>query len=94
MARLIKTTNQFEKQLRLMGKRGKDLTKLQAIIQRLASDEPLQPRHRDHQLTGHLADFRECHIEPDWLLVYRLGTLDDKPAIFLVGTGTHADLFG
>lgn len=92
--RLIKTTNQFEKQLRLMGKRGKDLAKLHAVVQRLASDEALQPRHRDHQLTGNLADFRECHIEPDWLLVYRLGILGDKPAIFLTGTGTHADLFG
>jgi mRNA interferase YafQ len=55
--------------------------------------EPLEPRYRDHQLTGNLADFRECHIEPDWLLIYQLDTLDDKPALFLTGTGTHSDLF-
>jgi mRNA interferase YafQ len=91
--RIVKTTNPFEKQLRLMGKRGKDLAKLRAIVKRLADDEPLEPRYHDHQLTGNFADFRECHIEPDWLLIYQLGTLDDKPALFLTGTGTHSDLF-
>ena len=92
--RIVKTTNQFDKQLRLMGKRGKDLTKLHAVVQHLANDEPLEPRYRDHQLTGNVADFRDCHIEPDWLLIYQLGTLNNTPALFLTGTGTHSDLFG
>ena len=94
MARLIRATHKFERDTQLMGRRGKDLAKLQAIIQHLAHDEPLQPRHRDHALTGNYRNRREYHIEPDWLLIYALGEIDGAPALFLYGTGTHSDLFG
>ena len=72
-------------------KRGLKLDKLQAIVDKLAAEIPLEQKHRDHTLTGNYKDFRECHIEPDWLLIYRKDT--DVLELFLFRTGTHADLF-
>ena len=82
----------FRRDLRLMHRRGKDLRKLQAAIECLARGEPLPARLRDHPLRGEMAGFRECHLEPDWLLVYRVeGT---RNILRLERAGTHSDLFG
>ena len=92
--RLVITTNRFEKEYHLMRKRGKNVDKMQSIVQRLANDEPLEPRQRDHALSGNYQNRRECHIEPDWLLIYKLDEVDGTPALILERMGTHSDLFG
>ena len=61
------------------------------IIKKLAAGEKLNPNNRDHQLTGKLAQYRECHITPDWLLIYRMD--NSKLILILTRTGTHSDLF-
>lgn len=73
-----------------MAKRGHDLAALRAVVDTLCQRRPLEARLRDHALTGQLAGHRECHIRPDWLLIYRVG----KGTLILYRTGTHADLFG
>lgn len=73
-----------------MKKRGVASSKLSEVLELLAADQPLPERCRPHKLVGEWTDFWECHIEPDWLLVY---DLDDPDALTLVATGTHADLF-
>lgn len=75
-----------------MKKRGKDLNKLLDVVNLLISGEPLPAQYRDHQLTGNLHDFRECHLEPDWLLMYQI--FDDMLILSATTTGSHADLFG
>lgn len=70
--------------------RGKDGERLADIIKKLVKGEPLEPRHRVHQLTGEFKGSIDCHIEPDWLLIYRI----DGQYIFFERTGTHSDLFG
>ena len=85
-------TNRMKKDVKLMKKRGKDLNKLVNILSILASRSPLPVQCRDNQLTGNLHDFRECHIEPDWLLMYQI--YDDILIISATATGSHADLFG
>ena len=87
----IITSNAFKKDLKSAKKRGLKLDKLQAIVDKLAAEIPLEQKHRDHALTGNYKDFRECHIEPDWLLIYRKDT--DVLELFLFRTGAHADLF-
>ena len=88
MLRAIATT-QFRKDYKRAIKRGKDIAKLDDIIRKLARGEPLDIRHRDHALVGNWSSFRECHIEPDWLLIYRIQT--DVLVLTLVRTGTHGD---
>ena len=83
------TTAQFKKDARRASKRGKDLDQLWAVVERLLSKQPLQPRHRPHRLSGPWARFWECHIGPDWLLIW--DQHDD--ALTLVRTGSHTDLF-
>lgn len=85
-------TNRMKKDAKLMQKRGKDMTKLVAVLDLLASGEPMPPKYKDHQLTGNLHDFRECHIEPDWLLMYQI--FDNELILSATATGSHADLFG
>jgi len=85
----LEFTNKFKKDLKLSKKRGKDTQKLDKIIDLLIKEKPLPERYRDHFLTGDYKDHRECHIEPDWLLIY----LKSKKTLMLVRTGTHADLF-
>ena len=92
MRRVVNLTH-FEKDLRLMHKRGKDLDKLRTIVQRLTNDESLEPRYRDHPLSGRYQGRHECHIEPDWLLIYRLDEWNNTPELILERTGTHSDLF-
>ena len=82
-------TKKFDKHVKRAKKRGKDMKKLRDIMSRLINEKPLMIKHRDHKLVGALHDCRECHIEPDWLLVYRI----QEKEIYFVGTGTHADLF-
>nr|WP_082749853.1 type II toxin-antitoxin system YafQ family toxin [Lachnoanaerobaculum saburreum] len=62
------------------------------LLRKLFRIQPLESKYRDHQLSGNMSDFRECHIEPDWLLVYRIE--DDRLIIIATETGTHSDLFG
>jgi mRNA interferase YafQ len=82
-------TNRFEKDLKLMIKRGFDPENIKSIVRELIDEIPLERKHRDHLLIGNFKDRRECHIEPDWLLIYRL----DGSMIIFERTGTHADLF-
>jgi len=85
----LSQTNQFKKDIKREQKRGKDLAKLKAVIGFLLAEKPLPPKNRDHQLRGNWAGHRDCHIEPDWILIYKI--LDDE--IRLERTGTHSDLF-
>ena len=85
------TTGQFRKDYKRMKKRGCDMELLEKIIDILLAEQPLPERCRDHGLTGNYTGFRECHVLPDWLLVYAV----DKGKLILTAsrTGTHADLF-
>ena len=85
----LSQTNQFSKDVKRMAKRGKDVEKLKTVVTHLARGEELDPRHRDHPLMGEWKGSRDCHIEPDWLLLY---TSDDS-SLRLERTGTHSDLF-
>ncbi len=88
----IEFTNEMKRNVKLMRRRGKDLRKLTEVLDILARGEQLPARNKDHQLTGNLRDFRECHIEPDWLLIYQVH--DDILVLTATATGTHADLLG
>lgn len=85
------TTTQFRKDIKRAKKRGLNLKKLKTILDTLQREEPLDEKHRDHALVGNYLGFRECHIEPDWLLVYAI----DKGKLILTAsrTGSHSDLF-
>jgi mRNA interferase YafQ len=85
----LSQTNQFKKDIKRAQKRGKDLAKLKAVIDLLLAEKPLPPKNRDHQLGGNRVGHRDCHIEPDWILIYKI--LDDE--IRLERSGTHSDLF-
>ena len=86
----LKKTSQFRKDLKRMIKRRKNINLLDEVIQTLRAQKPLDPKHRDHELTGDLADFRECHIQSDWLLIYMI---DGNNLILTASrTGTHSDL--
>lgn len=87
--RRVSQTSQFVKDLKRLSRRGKNLGKLKDVVRKLADGEPLEPRHRDHALSGQWSRSRDCHIEPDWLLIY---TVDEK-GLRLERTGTHSDLF-
>lgn len=85
-------TNRMKKDAKLMQKRGKNMGKLVNVLSLLASGNPLPAQYKDHSLTGNLQDFRECHIEPDWLLMYQI--YEDTLILSATATGSHADLFG
>jgi mRNA interferase YafQ len=87
--RNIFETTQFRKDIKRVQKQGKNLEKLKSIVRRLAVGEPLEPRYRDHPLSGLLRGSRDCHIEPGWLLIYRVET----DSLFLERTGNHSELF-
>ena len=74
-----------------MKKRGKNINKLKQIITKLVNQEILEAKYKDHKLIGNYTDRRECHIEPDWLLIYKVIPEDDQ--IIFERTGTHSDLF-
>lgn len=85
----LSQTKQFARDVKRMRKRGKDIDKLQSIVLQLANEEPLDPIHRDHPLVGKWKDSRDCHIEPDWVLIYT----KDSESVRLERTGSHSDLF-
>ena len=87
----ITFSTQFKRDLKLIRKQGKDENKLKKVIELLANGEPLPQKYKDHNLTGNYADCRECHIEPDWLLIYEIIEVD--LILYLTRTGSHSDLF-
>lgn len=87
----IVPSNQFKKDLKLARKRGCKIEHLRDVVNTLASEQKLNRKYHDHELAGNYSGFRECHIEPDWLLVYRIS--QDMLELFLFRTGTHSDLF-
>lgn len=87
----IAWTSQFKKDYRLAEKRRLNIELLNDIIRKLASGEQLPEQHKDHSLTGRWIGHRECHILPDWLLLYRVE--DDVLVLTLMRTGTHSDIF-
>ena len=89
--RTFSRTNQFRKDVKRAERRGKDLGKLRAALDLLIEGEPLPPEYRDHPLRGNFAGSRDCHIEPDWLLIYTL--TEGGAHVRLERTGTHSDLF-
>lgn len=87
----VKFTSQFKKDLKLAKKQGKDIEKLFDIIEMLANGKPLDPRYRDHDLTGNYKGCRERHVEPDWLLIYEI--VDEVLVLMLYRVGSHSELF-
>ena len=88
----IKYTTRMRKDIQRVKRRGKNISKLFAVLELLKTGEPLPEKYRDHQLKGDLDDLRECHIENNWLLVYRI--VEDELVLLATATGTHADIFG
>lgn len=86
----LNQTGQFRKDYKRCQKRGFDMALLVAAIEILVIPDLLPEKNRDHALTGDYIGFRECHIQPDWLLIYRV----EGEELYLARTGTHADLFG
>ena len=84
-------TNQFKKDLKTMIKRGKDEKKIKDIMRSLVEEKPLEPKHRDHKLIGNYVGRRDCHVEPDWVLIYKLEPKEGR--VIFERTGTHSDLF-
>ena len=84
-----KEENSFKKDLKKIKKRNKDINKLKQIVKKLIHQEKLPEKNRNHLLKGNYKDLYECHIEPDWLLIYRTA----KDSLILIRTGTHSDLF-
>lgn len=91
MKYIIKPTSKFAKDLKLMKKRGYDISLVEDVVTKLANGETLPEKHYDHNLTGNFADCRECHINPDWLLIYKIS--NDTVYLYLMRTGSHSDLF-
>lgn len=87
----IVPSNRFKKDLKLVKKRGLKIDNLRIVISLLAAEEKLDEKYRDHALTGNYRGFRECHVEPDWLLIYRIE--QNELELFLLRTGSHSDLF-
>ena len=87
----LKFTTSFKKSYRLMKKRGLDITLLDEVIDKLRQGIPLDESYHDHSLVGNYEGFRECHIKPDWLLVYLIE--DGILTLTLVDTGSHSDIF-
>lgn len=87
----LAVTNQFKKDLKRIRKQGKDLNLLENVLQLLLEEQVLDIKYRDHSLTGNYIGFRECHIQPDWLLVYMIN--HEKLILTASRTGSHSDLF-
>ena len=82
-------TTQFRKDYKKIKKQNKDLSKLRTVIEKISAGRILEPSYQDHQLSGNWKGHRDCHIEPDWILIYRITTED----LYLERTGSHSDLF-
>lgn len=89
MREIVQSTA-FKKDVRRADKRGRNMAKLRAVILLLIDNAPLEPRYRDHPLKGEWLGYRDLHVEPDWVLIYRLTDAE----LLLARTGTHSDLFG
>ena len=87
-----KLSNSFKKNYKLMIKRGLDISKLDKVIDEyLLPQKPIPPQYKDHQLKGNMREYRELHIEPDWLLIYKIDGIN--LLLYLERTGSHSDLF-
>lgn len=91
MRYIIKPTTRFQRDLKRIQKRGYDINLLKEIIKKLSNGEQLSPKNKDHSLSGNYENCRECHITPDWLLVYQI--YEEELYLYLTRTGTHSDLF-
>lgn len=89
MTREIRRTTQFKRDVKRMQKRGKNFAEFRRVVEGIAGGDTLEARYRDHPLQGAYAGARECHVEPDWLLIYERTDAE----LILIRTGTHADLF-
>ena len=87
----LETTGKFKKDLKLLIKRNYNINLLQNVVDTLLDGTPLSEKHKDHALSGNWANYRECHIGPDWLLIYKIEK--DVLILTLTRTGTHSDLF-
>lgn len=85
----IRRTSRFKRDVERLQRQGKDLEKLKRVLEKLVKGERLAPKYRDHVLVGQYKRTRECHIEPDWLLIYELA----ESEIVFIRTGSHSDLF-
>ncbi len=88
--RAVIVSKHYNRDAKRARRRHQDMARLVAIVDVLQNRRPLDPRHRDHALVGDWQGYRECHIQADWPLIYRL----DDDAVYLARTGTHSDLFG
>ncbi len=91
MSLTLRVATRFQRDMQRMVRRRKDLAKLQHVIEILVAQQPLSPRYHDHALTGSLNTMRDLHVEPDWLVIYRIDR--DRRELILLRTGTHADIF-
>lgn len=87
----VKSTTRFQKDLKLIQKRGYDISLLTVVIKKLANGEALPEKYKDHDLSGNYKGCRECHVTPDWLLIYEVSA--GELILYLTRTGTHSDLF-
>lgn len=87
----VKFTKQFKRDFKLARKQGQDIEKLYQVIEQLAEGKQLKEQFKDHRLTGEYSGTRECHIAPDWLLIYKLD--DEILVLILTRTGSHSNLF-
>jgi mRNA interferase YafQ len=90
VALTVRQSSRFRRDIRRLQRQGVDLVQLEVVINSLAAEEVLDERYRDHALVGNWRGFRECHIQPDWLLLYRI----EGRELQLARTGSHAELFG
>ena len=88
----VKYSSKFKKGLKLAAKRGLDISLLENVVEKLRNRVSLEEKYQDQQLKGKMSKYRECHIQPDWLLIYLIE--EDILVLTLIDTGTHADLFG
>ena len=87
----IQPTNRFKKDLKLCKSRGYDINLITDIIKRLSNGDKLEEKYKDQDLFGNWSGYRECHIQPDWLLIYKID--GNELILYLTRTGTHSDLF-
>lgn len=87
----IVSSNRFKKDLKLVLRRGYRIELLEEVVNKLADGIVLEPKYKDHELAGEFKGLRECHITPDWLLIYQV--IENDLVLYLSRTGTHSDLF-
>jgi len=89
----LELATQFKRDLKKVVKQGKKRQLLTAIIEQLQKQQPLDPKHKDHSLSGNWHGYRECHITPDWLLIYKIVNDECVQLLRLSRTGSHSELF-